>query len=67
MAAISNETRLVIKLLKERAKTHREDEREIAKVMKKKEVTKSVEAYCDGIIWTESELDRIALELYEGR
>lgn len=67
MAEVSNETRLVIKLLNERAMAWKEDARGIAKAMKKKEMTATTEAHCDGILWAENQLDRIVKELCEGR
>jgi len=67
MAEISNETRLVIKLLKERARAWKKSARGIAKAVKKKEVTATTEAHCDGILWAENQLDKIVKELCEGR
>lgn len=65
MAEISNETRLVIKLLKERAMAWKENARGIAQTIKKKAVTATTEAHCDGILWAENQLDKIVKELAE--
>jgi len=67
MSEVSNETRLVIKLLNERAKAWKEGAKGIARTIKKKEVTATTEAHCDGILWAENELDKIVQELCQGR